>query len=90
MGRWSAADRDDRAAVGLLATQLITGRLGESQLTRYFEEGLIIISWVANWKPLEIFLYDWWLVLRTRNSIAARECDRRSEALLVGFRVRLR
>jgi hypothetical protein len=52
---------------GLLATQLITGRLGQSQLARYFEEGLIIISWVANWKPLEIFLYDWWPVLRTRN-----------------------
>ena len=54
-------------AMGLLATQLITGRLGDSQLARYFEEGLIIISWVANWKPLEIFLYDWWPVLRTRN-----------------------
>jgi hypothetical protein len=22
-------------------------------------EGLIIVGWVANWKPLEIFLYDW-------------------------------
>ena len=54
-------------AAGLLTTQLITGRLGESQIARYFEEGLIIISWVANWKPLEIFLYDWWPVLRTRN-----------------------
>jgi len=54
-------------AVGLLATQIITGRLGESALARYFEEGLIIMSWVANWKPLEMFLYDWWPVLRTRN-----------------------
>jgi hypothetical protein len=54
-------------AAGLLATQVITGRLGESSLARYFEEGLIIISWVANWKPVEIFLYDWWPVLRTRN-----------------------
>jgi len=54
-------------AVGLLATQAITGRLGESSLGRYFEEGLIIISWVGNWKPVETFLYDWWPVLRTRN-----------------------
>ena len=22
-------------------------------------EGLVIVGWVANWKPLEIFLYDW-------------------------------
>lgn len=54
-------------AIGLLATQVITGRLGESSLARYFQEGLIIISWVANWKPVETFLYDWWPVLRTRN-----------------------
>ena len=54
-------------AVGLLATQFITGRLGESQLARYFQEGLIIMSWVANWKPMETFLYDWWPVARTRN-----------------------
>ncbi len=23
-------------------------------------EGLIIIGWVANWRPAEIFLYEWW------------------------------
>lgn len=67
MGRRSLMIGMTVLAAGLLATQLITGRLGESQLARYFEEGLIIISWVANWKPLEIFLYDWWPVLRTRN-----------------------
>jgi hypothetical protein len=22
---------------------------------------------VANWKPIEIFLYDWWPLLRRRN-----------------------
>ncbi len=54
-------------AVGLLATQYITGELGEGSLARYFQEGLIIIAWVANWKPLDIFLYDWWPVARTRN-----------------------
>ncbi|GIK53659.1 MAG: hypothetical protein HUU03_06995 [Planctomycetaceae bacterium] len=29
-----------------------------------FEEGLLIIGWVAMWKPLEILLYDWWPVRR--------------------------
>lgn len=29
-------------------------------------EGLIIIGWVAMWKPLEIFLYDWWPILGER------------------------
>jgi hypothetical protein len=23
-------------------------------------ESLLILGWVANWRPLEIFLYDWW------------------------------
>jgi hypothetical protein len=67
MGRRSLLIGMAALAVGLLATQYITSRLGESQLARYFQEGLIIMSWVANWRPLEIFLYDWWPVLRTRN-----------------------
>ena len=28
------------------------------------EQGLIIIGWVANWKPVEILLYDWWPLRR--------------------------
>ncbi len=28
------------------------------------EQGLIIIAWVANWKPFEILLYDWWPLRR--------------------------
>ena len=27
-------------------------------------EGLTIVGWVAMWRPLEIYLYDWWPVLR--------------------------
>lgn len=30
-------------------------------------EGLLILGWVANWRPIEIFLYDWWPLLRRRN-----------------------
>lgn len=28
------------------------------------KEGLIILGWVANWRPIEIFLYDWWPMAR--------------------------
>jgi len=31
------------------------------------KEGLIILGWVANWRPIEIFLYDWWPIVRHRN-----------------------
>jgi hypothetical protein len=33
----------------------IQGRLGE-----LLHEGFLIGGWVAMWRPLEIFLYDWW------------------------------
>jgi hypothetical protein len=57
------------AALGLClaAGHFITGRFGTGYLARFLEEGLIIVGWVANWKPLEIFLYDWWPLARRRN-----------------------
>lgn len=27
-------------------------------------EGLVIVGWVAMWRPLEIYLYDWWPLKR--------------------------
>ena len=33
----------------------------------FVQESLIILGWVANWKPIEIFLYDWWPLARRRN-----------------------
>ena len=27
-------------------------------------EGLLIIGWVGLWRPVEIFLYDWWPLWR--------------------------
>ena len=41
------------------------GRLsGESAWARLLDQGLLIVGWVAMWRPLEIFLYDWWPILR--------------------------
>jgi hypothetical protein len=34
-------------------------------------EGLLIIGWVALWRPVEIFLYDWWPILRQRRRFDA-------------------
>ena len=31
------------------------------------EESFLILGWVANWRPLEIFLYDWWPIARRRD-----------------------
>ena len=32
--------------------------------SRVLREGLTIIGWVALWRPLQIFLYDWWPLAR--------------------------
>lgn len=35
---------------------------------RIVDEGLLIIGWVAMWKPLELLLYDWWPQLRRKRT----------------------
>lgn len=37
-------------------------------------EGLVILGWVANWRPIEIFLYDWWPIVRHRNILRRLAC----------------
>ena len=41
-------------ALCLAASQLIAGRLGETAFERFLQESLIIVGWVANWKPLRL------------------------------------
>ena len=43
------------------------GYLLENPVQRLVEESLLILGWVANWRPLEIFLYDWWPLARRRD-----------------------
>jgi hypothetical protein len=38
----------------------------QGALLRMLEEGLLIIGWVAMWKPLELLLYDWWPIRAKR------------------------
>ena len=41
--------------------------LGDGAPSRLVGEGLMIIGWVAMWRPVEIFLYDWWPIRRMRD-----------------------
>jgi len=50
----------------ILIGELAAGLGDGSFLARFFEEGLVILGWVANWRPIEIFLYDWWPITRRR------------------------
>ena len=35
-----------------------------STVRQLAQESLLILGWVANWRPIEIFLYDWWPIVR--------------------------
>jgi hypothetical protein len=37
---------------------------GPGAFIQFADQSLIILGWVANWRPLEIFLYDWWPIRR--------------------------
>lgn len=39
---------------------LIESMLAERRIGNVIRESLLIGGWVAMWKPLEVFLYDWW------------------------------
>ena len=50
-------------AACLLGAEAI-GKLQGSPVLMVARESLLIVGWVAMWRPLEIFLYDWWPLAR--------------------------
>ena len=67
--------RVGRLSLGIGASVLIASMIAAQQihyllqppLSRIVEESLVILGWVANWRTLEILLYEWWPLLRRRN-----------------------
>jgi hypothetical protein len=50
-------------AACLTASKLLIG-VGDGAFSSVGRESLTIGGWVAMWRPLEIYLYDWWPLLR--------------------------
>jgi len=55
-------------AIGLafLAVFIVAGDLVARQgthIAQILHEGFLIGGWVAMWRPIEVFLYDWWPIL---------------------------
>jgi len=48
----------------LSASQLLAPLIPYPSIARVAEESLIFLGWVINWRPLEIYLYDWWPIRR--------------------------
>ena len=47
-------------AITVAAGDLIAKALQGQRLGEIIKESLLIGGWVAMWRPLEVFLYDWW------------------------------
>lgn len=47
------------------ASELVA-RLDDAPIYDVAREGLVIGGWVAMWRPMQIFLYDWWPLRRLR------------------------
>jgi hypothetical protein len=53
--------------VCLVGSHMARTHLGPGPLASAIAESLILVGWVANWKPIETFLYDWWPLKRKRD-----------------------
>ena len=47
-------------ALAIAIGELVADLLGGGRYGRLIEESVFIGAWVALWRPIEIFLYDWW------------------------------
>jgi hypothetical protein len=56
------------AAIGV--SDFVLTALRGFQMAGILHEGLLIGGWVAMWRPLEIFLYDWWPIRAEVNLFA--------------------
>lgn len=54
-------------AATVIAGEAVIRRMPHSPWAAIFHESLLIGGWVAMWKPLELFLYDWWPILGERH-----------------------
>lgn len=67
VGRRSLAIGVPILVVSLFLAHLASGYLAEAPFRRLVEESFLILGWVANWRPLEIFLYEWWPLAHRRD-----------------------
>jgi hypothetical protein len=67
IGRRSLVIGASILAACFLLAHLAGSYLTETAFKGLAEESFLILGWVANWRPLEIFLYDWWPLAHRRD-----------------------
>ena len=67
VGRLSLAIGIAVLSFSVIIGHTVVTRLAPQPVAGVIAESLLIFGWVANWRPIEIFLYDWWPLVRRRN-----------------------
>lgn len=88
-GRTSLAIGVTFLAVSLLIGDAVALLIGEHQIGEIIRQSFLIGGWVAMWRPLEVFLYDWWPIradarLADRLSMMPVRISYRSDAHTAG------
>ena len=68
-------------AVSIGAGEMVESALAGRHLGQILRESLLIGGWVAMWRPIQIFLYEWWPIVRRGRiyrSLARARVDVRS------------
>ena len=53
-----------------IGARQVVAAAGTDMLHEILQEGLLISGWVAMWRPLQLFLYDWWPIRNRRRLYA--------------------
>jgi hypothetical protein len=67
VGRRSLAIGFTVLVISVVASQSVAANLEPRPFGKVIEESLLIFAWVANWRPIEIFLYEWWPIAGQRD-----------------------
>lgn len=77
-GRWNLLVGIAFVALAIVVGDLVGGMVGRYQYGRLIEDSMAIGAWVALWRPMEIFLYDWWPIraeARLYDRLSAMQVD---------------
>lgn len=51
----------------MLGVDILSSSFTDSPFLRILTESLLVGGWVAMWRPMQIFFYDWWPIVRRVN-----------------------
>lgn len=87
MGRTSLAIGLTCVVASVVGGEVTVRSMGDGAASLVIRESLLIGGWVAMWRPMEIFLYDWWPI-RHRRRIHDRLAEAQVRVVMSGVQAK--